>query len=143
MTTLIELIEQASSDLSTFKNPDVGECQRRLDEIIQATGFGGIAHDRLMSLDIYLDTLHIETSWSTRGCSNSSSYTIPMSIIRDDDPIQAAKIWTMEKRIAETEHGLNAARLSVKQYEECLAKHKADLVQLTIKTRRPIPWLFN
>jgi hypothetical protein len=125
--TLTELIEKASSDIDMYKHPDIDECQRRLSEILQAAEHGSIMNDHVESLEIYKDTLQIETSWSTRGCSNSSSYRIPMEIIRAEDPIKAAKIWGCKKRISKYEQEVEAAKRSVKYNEEILAKYKAEL----------------
>jgi len=127
MTTIIELIEQASFDISKYKNPDINECQRKLSELVEAAGYGGLMNDQIESLEIDHDILHIETSWSARGCSNSSSYRIPMKLIRSEDPIKAVKIWGVEKQITKYEFELEDAKKNVTYKEEAIAKLKIEL----------------
>lgn len=127
MSTLRELITEATEAIDTYKYPDVSEVQSKLHAILEAAKLGGINRDHLTSLDIYGDHLHIRTEWSARGCHQSGDYRIPMSIIDAEDPIKAATIYGIKKRIDETKRALDYARATVERSEKSLAEQNAEL----------------
>jgi hypothetical protein len=127
MNILKELIEKASDDISTFKYPNIDECQSSLSKILTAAGYGSIVNDKIESLDIRKGILRIETTWYARGCSNSSDYDIPMSVIEAEDPIKAATIWGLTERINKAEHELANAQRSVIYAQETLTKLNSEL----------------
>jgi hypothetical protein len=127
MSTLRELINEATEAIETYKHPDVSEVQGKLHDILQAAELGGINRDHLTDLDIYGDHLHIRTEWSARGCAQSSDYRIPMSIIDAEDPIKAATIYGINKRLTEAKNELSYARNSVGRGEKRVAELNAKL----------------
>jgi len=127
MKTLRELINEATEAIETYKHPDVDEVQGKLHDILTAAKIGGINRDHLTSLDIYSDYLHIRTEWSARGCAQSSDYRIPMSIIDAEDPIKAATIYGINKRLTEAKNNLSSARASVERNEKQVAELNAEL----------------
>ena len=127
MNNLRELINKASEDIDTYKYPDVDEVQSKLHAILEAAKLGGINRDQLTRLDIYGDHLHIRTEWSARGCDQSSDYRIPMSIIDAEDPIKAATIYGINKRLKEATNNLAAARNDVARGEKRVAELNAEL----------------
>lgn len=118
-----EFVEQASHDISTYKNPAIDECKNILNEILCAAKLGDIKHDKIESLDVYEDEVHIETSWSARGCENSSSYEFPTSILDAEDYIKAATIWGLNRLIAVVTTGRDSAL----QQAETFEKQRAEL----------------
>lgn len=127
MSTLTELIEQASSDISTYKHPDIDECKRQLSEILKAMQYGSIMNDTVESLEFYRGELLIETTYSCRGCTNSGSYRIPKEILEAEDPIKTASIWSVKKQITKTEQEIEYARRNIQYQEQTLTKLKAEL----------------
>jgi len=127
MSTLRELINEATEAIETYKHPDVDEVQSKLHAILEAGKLGGINRDHLTQLDIYGDHLHIRTEWSARGCAQSSDYRIPMSIIDAEDPIKAATIYGINKRLTEAKNDLSSARYSVERNEKRVADLNAEL----------------
>jgi len=117
MNELRKLIADASHSLSTYKFPDVTIAQSRLDAILKAADIGGIANDRLDSVEIDDGYVCIETSWAVRGCSNSSSYRFPESILDAKNPLKAAAKWGLEKKITDATDRLNVAKRDA-QYQE-------------------------
>ena len=127
MSTLRELINEATEAIDTYKHPDVDEVQGKLHDILQAAELGGINRDHMTGLDIYGDHLHIRTEWSARGCAQSSDYRIPMSIIDAEDPIKAAKLYGINKKLTEAKNELAYARSSVERGEKRVAELNAKL----------------
>ena len=127
MSTLTELIEKASNDISMYKHPDIDECKRSLSEILKAMQHGSIMNDTVESLEFYKGELLIETTYSCRGCTNSSSYRIPKEILEAEDPIKTASIWSVKKRITKTEQEIENARRNMKYQEQNLITLKAEL----------------
>lgn len=127
MSTLRELIKEATEAIETYKHPDVSEVQGKLHDILQAAELGGINRDHLTDLDIYSDHLHIRTEWSSRGCSQSGDYRIPTSIIDAEDPIKAATIYGINKKITSAKNELSSARNTVQRQEAYLIELNAKL----------------
>lgn len=129
MSTLRELVAQAASDLSMYKHPNIDEAKNRLNKIIEAAGLGSIAHDTVESIDFYGENVRIETSWSVRGCENTSDYVFPVNLLDAADPIKAATVWGLNEKIANEERELGYARLRVKDHEAKLAHFKVELAK--------------
>ena len=118
--TFRQEFDNACHQINTYKHPSIGEFKEKLSSILEAADIGGITHDCLESLDEDDDTIYIETTWSARGCNQSSSYQLPSFIIDAEDPLKAAKIWGLEKKIGETTHRLNAAKRDVESQQSQL-----------------------
>lgn len=117
MTTLRDLIDEAAWAISRYKSPDVRECKERLSEVLEAAGLGSISHDCLESIDECDGHICIETSWTARGCSNTSSFRIPASIVDADDPVRAATEWGLRKKIATAQGQAARARADLERAE--------------------------
>lgn len=111
--TLRELIVKAEEDIDTYKYPDVSETQSRLSQILEAAGLGGIEHNELTYLGFRDGRLHIDTTYSSRGCTDSESFDIPEKIIDAEDPVREARIWGAEKRLKKAEVDLARAKRDV------------------------------
>lgn len=120
--SLLDLLHKAASDLAIYRDPDVDEVKDRLSEVLEGAALSGIRRDQLVSLSLTDKTLEIETAWTVRGCENTSSYSLPMSIIEAKDPLAAAKLWAADK-------ALNEAKTAVAQAEARLAHAKETLAQ--------------
>ena len=114
---LRQLIDNAISQLNIYKTPDIDECKSRLNEILKVSQLGGINYDKIEKMTENNQVLTIDTSWSARGCSNTSSYELPVSIIDAQDPLIAAKAWGWEKRINEAQSKLDDAKANVVWHE--------------------------
>lgn len=124
-----QLFDDACSQISTYKHPDIDEAQKMLHEILMAAGLGGIQHDCIERLDEYDGTIYIDTSWSARNCAQTSSYRFPSRIIDSEDPLRAAKIWGLNKKIDDATIERNRYMSLVASYEKQIAEHKAALEQ--------------
>jgi hypothetical protein len=122
--TLRQIIEEAIGQIATYKHPDVDEAQGRLHELLKAAELGGIEHDGIVSIEECGDTFRIQTEWSARGCLNTSDYELPSFIIDADDPVAAARIWGIEKKVKEAERAVDEARSTLLLREKRLAEFK-------------------
>ena len=95
-----ELISDAISKHDTFRSPDISEAANLIDSILIAAGEGSIRYDEIEDLSMYGGSVHIDTRYTVRGCSDSQSYSFPISILEAADPIKAATIWGLNKKIS-------------------------------------------
>lgn len=127
--SLLHRIQQASKDLETYKSPNLGDIQDKLNDLLSEADIGCIAGDRLDSIDVYDDEIVIQTSYSVRGCHDNSTYTLPMSIIEAEDPFNAAKLYGWDKRINHAKALRDHSKREMERYEaqyEKLLKEKED-----------------
>lgn len=124
---LVELIDQAWSNINTYKHPNVSEVQKRLHDILMAGKLGSIGeYDRIEHLSYSAGILHINTVYSLRGCVMSDSYELPMWIIEADDPIEAVKPYSKERHVVEAQEKVNEAKRNLEGAEEDLRKITAN-----------------
>lgn len=128
MTTLRELIDQAVADMDRLKHPDTAEAERCIDEILVAGKLGSLAHEHLEGMHFHDGMLLVDTSYSVRGCSQSSRYEIPETVIDGDDPVAAIKPWAKEQRVAKARDDLAASERQTEWYRGQLAKAEAEAV---------------
>lgn len=125
MSVLRELIDEASSSISSYKRPNVDEAQQALNDVMMAAGLPGIMHDSLDDIDEEGGMLHISTSWSSRGCACGETYRLPSFIIDAEDPIAAAKAWGKEQAINKAQGMVDKAKADLAWAEKKLAEAKA------------------
>lgn len=122
-----ELIEDASSQLSTYRSPDIDEAEEFLDQLLKTTGLGSVKYEHIESIDIYGDEVHVETTWSARGCPSNSSYQFPVSLLDAENPLKAAKIWGLKKKIDEETSERNRYASYVSSADERIIKLRIEL----------------
>lgn len=125
-----EMIEQAMHQIATYKNPDIDDAKQLIHSILQAAKLGTCNRDSIESIGEYGGMIHVDTSWSTRGCAQTSSYSFPASILDASDPEHAAKIWGLQQQINQlnTERSNCATRIA--NYDKQLAAYQQELESL-------------
>jgi hypothetical protein len=125
-TNYRQLLEDAESQLDTYKHPDIDEFQEKFSELLEAAEAGSLKHDRVESIRVRdswgTKMIEIRTSWSARNCAQTSEYSLPYSVIEAPDPLKAAKIWGLEKKIAEANAEASKYRGYVQSYEKTVAE---------------------
>ncbi len=121
MSNLRAIIEAAQHQIDTFRSPDISEADARLDELLVAAELGSIRHDRIERISEHEGILHIHTSWSARGCTNTSDFEFPTAILDAPDPIAAAKEYGHKKRVSEAEYEVTKARNALARAESALS----------------------
>lgn len=104
--TLRQLLDEASSSISIYKNPNIDEAQERLNEVLEAAGLGSTGRDHIAAIDECIGMggyFEIRTEWSARCCAQTSEYRLPTSIVDAQDPVQAARSWKHTKALREAE----------------------------------------
>lgn len=115
--TARKIIDEAISAFNTYRHPHLDDARKLISDILKAAGKGTIEHDKIETLDEYTGFLRIETSWSTRGCEQTSEFEIPSSIIDADDPIVAATRWGLNEQLAEAQRHLASHNASADLYK--------------------------
>lgn len=99
---LYDLTIEASSQVETYKYPDLDEWRAAIDPVLSAANVPTVGADCVES--IYLDSreLYITTSYSVRCCDQTNNIRIPINILKDADPIKAAHRYRLTNAIANT-----------------------------------------
>lgn len=130
VSTLKELLEDAMSKIETYKHPDISEFTERMDTILAAAGLGTISNDTVTDIGVYGGNLCISTAWSARGCEQTSELRLPMSIVESEDPVHAAKVWSLNQRIADQEKRLAQARSIMTSAQNSLIDLRVQMTAL-------------
>jgi hypothetical protein len=132
-TKLRELLEDAKQQIDTYKHPNIDEFKPAMSEVLNAAGVGSLMRDCVESIDERTSNgqkwIVIETSWSSRGCSQTSEYRIPSFIVDSENPLKAAHKWKLEKAKRETEAKLFGVQNEVIRHATALAEINAQLEQ--------------
>ena len=129
--TLRELVDDAIHQIDLYKNPSIDEFEQRFSEILKAARLGSLEHEDIESLGEYGGNIHLTSSWSARGCHNTSDYKIPSAIIDAPDPVAAARRWGCEHRLDEARRREAMARSSLESASAHRAKAQAELDALS------------
>jgi hypothetical protein len=129
MTKLRELFDDAYHQVDNLKHPNIDEFQQEMSRITEAAGLGSLMRDKIESMSEYNGEITIETSWSTRGCANSSTFRFPSSFLDSETPEKDANIWRLAKEIASASEKLRWAKDDVIRNEEILKNLKAEMEQ--------------
>lgn len=89
----VKLIEEGIVQINTFKRPNVVALDKFLKSIINAAGFVVQDSDILEGVDLEDENLYVTYSWNSRGCLQSETHVMPLSVIYHEDPWKAAKEW--------------------------------------------------
>jgi hypothetical protein len=92
---------------------------------------GNLTYDSIEEISEYLGNITISTSWSARGCAQTSEYTLPSTIIDAEDPIFEAKKYGLMKKLkaAEIEYKKHAALAN--SYAEKVTQLQVEINQLS------------
>ncbi len=129
-----ELIENASFQLSTYKHPDIDEARELIEKILSAAEKGSIQHDHVESMEINDDEVIIETTWSVRCCTNSSTYRFPTYILDAENPEYEAKKWSLEEKLETAKAELIAAEKTLEYAKQKLDKTSTAYQELILSS---------
>lgn len=125
--TLRQVVDAALHQIATYRVPRLDEVSERLDELLRAAGYGGIAGEEF-SLHAEGPFLRIDTSWVEGGRSGVWSVRLPSAVIDAEDPVEAARFWGPEDRVAELEARVGRIRADLAASEDLLARAHLDAV---------------
>lgn len=121
-------LEEAASEVDTYRNPDISDVTAMIDEVLKAIGKQGwVGTDEVTSLSLSQSAgLTVTTSYSIRICDMEGRFTIPNHVIDADDPIAAGKQFGKEGRIKVAERKVKSLRNQLTSAEQDLAAALAE-----------------
>lgn len=123
-----ELLDDAQHQLDTYKHPNIDEFTSKFSALFEAAGFGNLNYRSVDQITEHKDTFSVETSWSSRGCSQHGTITLPFSVIDAADPVKAATIWRIQQDLDKAMSEVNNHRKMVSYYEEQVKKLQDKLI---------------
>lgn len=97
--SLIEIIENAASQVQHLRYPNLSEFEKAMYPIFQV--LESPINGDITDIEIDNVKLYVSYEWTARGCHDYSSATCPLSVIKSDDPILAAKIYAAKRKLSE------------------------------------------
>lgn len=129
-TALRKLLDEAESQLNTYKHPDIDDFKVEMSKVLEAGGLGSLMRDCVERISEYNGRIEIDTSWSARGCAQTSTYHLPSSIVDSEDPIREAKLYGVNKRLGEAKAELSKYQSYVNDYAAKVAALQAELTTI-------------
>lgn len=129
--TNLEIIQDAASKLDVYRKPAIDAAVELIDTILSSADLGSIQHETIKSIDIQDEIVIINTSYIVRGCSDTSCYVFPTSLLLEDDVERAATRYGKQLKLKDVEDRLASLRYQVEYQESILARLQADLAALT------------
>lgn len=126
---LYDLTLEAEQQLATYRSPDVDEWRKQIDLVLDAAGEGCLGHDHIDNLTVGDEYLHIRTSYTVRCCECNNDYSLPIFILKAENPVQAATIFSLNSEISRVESQLRVHEAGVRSNTERLAQLKTQLEQ--------------
>jgi hypothetical protein len=129
---LYELTVAAEAEFSTYRHADIDDWIEAIDPVLEAYGESMMGSDKVEDITLTDDSLNIRTSYSVRCCSQSNEISIPVSILKADDPVRAAIASRAKTPVSDT------IQIPLAEYE----KLKADAGRLDwlIKNKHLDAW---
>lgn len=119
---LLSLTEDAESAVATYRNPNISAWIDVIDPVLHAAGLPCIGRDSVQSIDITEQDLTVTTAYCVRGCSDTSTISLPLFVLRAADPVKAATRHRLETARGEARQRTEAARRALALQEASLEK---------------------
>lgn len=117
---LYELTVDAASKVDIYKNPDIAEWIAAIDPVLSAADKSCIGSDTVEAITVAKTLVHITTSYTVRGCEDTTTVKFPIDVLMAADPVHAAKLYRLNQRIALTEQAIAASQEAIKESTESL-----------------------
>lgn len=124
--TLYDQTLVAESEVATYRSANIDDWIAVIDPVLKAAGECTIGSDKVDDVSVSADTVTINTSYSVRCCLQTNSMRIPVSILRADNPIQAATRYRLDMEIADAKNRLASAHRTVTEYSEKVVLLEAE-----------------
>ncbi len=129
---LYDLTVAASNAVDYYKSPDLDEWITQIDEVLYAAGESVIGNDRVEHIRLDPVDLCIHTSYSVRCCRQTNDLTIPVFILKSDDPLRAAYEHRLTKALARANYTLEAATKQVENSVKEIEALQLELANLAV-----------
>ncbi len=120
----MNLFEKTQAVCSTFDyNPNPNgvlqdEWVSEIDLILDAVGECTIRKDTIAKLELRTDSLKIIATYTCRGCYQENDITIPLFILQSENPLLTAKLYRLDKQLANAKNQLKIAHTIVDRWEK-------------------------
>lgn len=125
---LMEMTQDAIERIELYRAPNIDAWCDAIDPILKAAGELIIDDDAVIAIYFHYGFVHIETTYTSRGCDQYNSMRISIDILNSEDPIKAATLYRLEKEIKECENQYSYSRDQTTRLEAKLADLKKQLV---------------
>lgn len=124
---LYDLTVAAEQDVSTYRSADIDEWRAAIDPVLKAAGECAVGNDKVDDITLAKNELRIRTSYSVRCCAQTNDMSLPLEIVKAENPVQAATRYRVGKELVEARNRLASAQRSVTEYSEKVALLEAEL----------------
>jgi len=124
---LYDLTVAAEQQVSTYCSANIDEWRDAIDPVLEAAGECTIGKDHVDDITVSEDEISIRTSYSVRCCEQSNDMSVPLSIVKAENPIQAANRYRVGNELEDARSRLAAAQRFVVEYSEKVASLTVEL----------------
>ena len=124
---LYEQTLAVESAVSTYRSANIDAWIEAIDPVLTAAGECAIGNDQVDDITVSEQTLTIRTSYSVRCCAQTNDMSLPIFILKANNPIQAATRYQISNELAESKTRLAAAQRAQTEYTEKVAALEAAL----------------
>lgn len=135
--SLYDLTVSAMAEVDTYCYADIDEWRAAIDPVLKAAGMATVMGDKVEELTLDKDDLLICTSYSVRGCHNTNHMRLPLSIIKADNPIQAAYHYELSKDLAQAKQRVSHAQSELDNASQLVALLEAKLMDAAVEAPQP------
>lgn len=123
-SSLEEIIHDAINQVYTFKHPDLEIFRKRINPISESAGLGSTGSDSITSICWYGEYLTIDTEYYTMNCHQTDNIRIPNSILKANDPIEAAKEYRKNEELKKAYSEIKGCEYALEKSKDRLNKIK-------------------
>jgi hypothetical protein len=122
----------AESEVSIYRSANISEWIEAIDPVLKAAGECSIGRDTVDDISVSETTLTIRTSYSVRCCPQNNDMSLPISVLKADNPIQAATHYRLGNELAEAKTSLSAAQRVLTENTKKVALLEAELAAVPL-----------
>ena len=129
--SLYDLTLEAEESILPGRNPNIDEWCKSMDAVLKALHYTKIGSDRVTAINIEGGMAWITTTYCVRGCLDTNTVGVPLSILKAEDPVKEATLCHLK-----TELGFHRSeiRRHKNNLEKCTDKVQELTDQLAILT---------
>ncbi len=127
--TLRELTCETAEKVTPSRRPDTTAFVRVIDRVLHAMGLEVIGDLYVRDISSLPDGVHIAVHDLGIGREHDHVFVIPNTIIDAADPLFEAEKWRLERRVQESQQGMERARRNIQDWRCSFERHEAELAQ--------------
>ena len=127
---LVDLTLEAASAVTHLRKPNLDDWLKAIDPVLEAAGEPSIGRNTIEDIKVSDLTVEICTSYSVRGCDQSTNVRLPVAILIADNPIQAATRYKLSNALTEAKSRLKTAQNAVQLHSAEVEKLEASLAAM-------------